>query len=82
MKRLGIRSIVSSKFPPRKSGISDKEKTLIVNLIKNLKITHINQVWTTDITYINTKLKRRGAYGRGRQSSFLQPRLKTFAHIF
>ena len=54
MKRLGIRSIVSSKFPPRKSGISDKEKTLIVNLIKNLKITHINQVWTTDITYINT----------------------------
>ncbi len=54
MKRLGIRSIVSSKFPQKKSGICDKEKPFIVNLMKNLEITHINQVWTTDITYIKT----------------------------
>lgn len=26
----------------------------IINLIKGLSITHINQVWTTDITYIKT----------------------------
>lgn len=54
MKILGIRSIVSVKFVHRKSSMSDEEKALIVNLVKNLEITHINQVWTTDITYIKT----------------------------
>jgi len=54
MKLLGIRSIVSKKFPHRKSTMTNEEKKLIINLIKDLKITKINQVWTTDVTYIQT----------------------------
>lgn len=54
MYTIGIRSIVYKKFPRKRSSISTNEKSLIVNLIKDLKITHINQVWTTDITYIHT----------------------------
>lgn len=56
MKMLGIRSIVSEKFVHRKSSMSEEERSLIVNLIKDLEITDINQVWTTDITYIKTML--------------------------
>ena len=55
MKLLGIESIHTSKFPSRKSSLTTEEKILINNLILNLNITHPNQVWTTDITYINTK---------------------------
>ena len=54
MALLGIKSIVSKSFPKVISRITDNEKSLIVNLIKDLDITHINQVWTTDITYIKT----------------------------
>lgn len=54
MNLLGIRSIVSKKFPHRKSSLTNTEKSLIVNLIKDLKITKLNQVWTTDVTYIQT----------------------------
>lgn len=54
MKLIGIKSIVSKNFPQKKSRITDEEKSLIINLIKNLEITHLNQVWTTDITYIKT----------------------------
>ena len=54
MRILGIRSIVSKRFPQRKSNLTDKEKSLILNLIKDLKLVRINQVWTTDITYIKT----------------------------
>lgn len=54
MDILGIRSIIYKKFPKKKSRITNKEKLNIVNLIKDLNITHINQVWTTDITYIHT----------------------------
>lgn len=54
MNILGIRSIVSKKFPHRKSSITDKEKSLIINLIKDLHIIKLNQVWTTDVTYIQT----------------------------
>lgn len=54
MKLLGIRSIISKKFPHRKSSLTDDEKKLIVNLIKDLDINHLNQVWTTDVTYIKT----------------------------
>jgi len=54
MSLLGIKSIVAKKFTKKNSRISDEEKKLIVNLIKDLNITHINQVWTTDITYIKT----------------------------
>lgn len=54
MRLLGIRSIVSEKFRPKKNGLSEEEKIHIINLIKELKINHINQVWTTDVTYIKT----------------------------
>lgn len=54
MHLLDIRSIVSKRFPHRKSSLTDKEKSLIINLIKDLDIVKINQVWTTDITYIQT----------------------------
>lgn len=54
MVDLGIKSIVSKRFPTKLSRLNDKEKALIVNLIKGLNISHLNQVWTTDITYIHT----------------------------
>lgn len=54
MHLLGIASIHSSLFPYKKSSMSPEEKSLIHNLILNLNITHPNQVWTTDITYIKT----------------------------
>ena len=54
MALIGIKSIVSKRFPKKISRITNDEKFLIVNLIKDLHITHLNQVWTTDITYIKT----------------------------
>ena len=54
MHILGIKSIVSKHFPTKKSRITDKEKSLIINLIKDLDIVRLNQVWTTDVTYIKT----------------------------
>jgi len=54
MKILGIKSIVYENFKPKKSSLSDQEKALIVNLIKDFPLTFINQVWVSDITYINT----------------------------
>lgn len=55
MNFLNIKSVHSEKFPIRKSSMTAEEKMLIHNLILYLEISHINQVWTTDITYINTK---------------------------
>lgn len=54
MALIGIRSIVSKRFPKKLSKMDDKEKALIINLIKDLYIFKINQVWTTDVTYIKT----------------------------
>ncbi len=54
MNILGIKSIVSSKFPHRTSSLSENERSLIKNLVKDLNLSHINQVWTTDYTYIHT----------------------------
>jgi Transposase and inactivated derivatives len=54
MNLLGIKSIVSKKFRYHKSTMSSKEKSLIINLVKDLDVTRINQVWSTDITYIHT----------------------------
>lgn len=54
MKILGIQSIHTAMFPFKVSRITYEEKLLLNNLIKNLSITRPNQVWTTDITYINT----------------------------
>lgn len=55
MRFLNIASVHSTKFPHRKSTMSAEERAIIHNLILNLVLTHINQVWTTDITYIYTK---------------------------
>lgn len=55
MNILDIKSIIYEKFPAKNNRMSDKEKSLINNLIKDLDITHPNQVWITDITYIKTK---------------------------
>lgn len=57
MVSLGIKSTVSKRFPKKKSRLSNKEKALIINLVKGLDVTRINQVWTTDITYIKTILE-------------------------
>lgn len=54
MKVLGIKCVSSEKFIKKYSTISAEEAKLIVNLIKELTITRLNQVWTTDITYIKT----------------------------
>lgn len=54
MVLIGIKSVVSKRFPKKVSNLTNSEKSLIVNLIKNLNINHLNQVWTTDITYIKT----------------------------
>ena len=54
MATIGIKSIVAKTFPKKKSKLTEEEKSKIVNLIKGLSITHLNQVWTTDITYIKT----------------------------
>lgn len=54
MNILGIRSIVATKFPKKISRITGEEKKKIINLIKGLILSHIDQVWTTDITYIKT----------------------------
>ena len=54
MHRLGLHSIVADAFPKKATCLSEEEKQLIVNLIRGLEIKRINQVWTTDITYIRT----------------------------
>lgn len=55
MRLLDLKSIVSTNFPKKNSSLTDVEKALIINKIKGLDIYSINQVWTTDITYIKTK---------------------------
>lgn len=55
MRILDIKSISKENFPIKRNKMSDSEKSKIVNLIKNIDIFRINQVWTTDITYIKTK---------------------------
>lgn len=54
MVTIGVKSIVTKRFPKKKTSLTEEEKKNIVNLIKNLNMTHLNQVWTTDITYIHT----------------------------
>lgn len=55
MRILGIRSIVVKAYrKTQMSRLTNEEKSLIVNLIKNIVVTRPNQVWTTDITYIKT----------------------------
>ena len=54
MYLMGIRSIVFKHFKPRRSHFKKDDYKDIINLIKGLKIDRLNQVWTTDISYIKT----------------------------
>lgn len=51
MKALKIEAI----YPKPNLSLSNKEHKKYPYLLKNLKITKSNQVWSTDITYIRTK---------------------------
>ena len=42
MSIIGIKSLVSKKFPKKISRITDKEKLLIINLIKDLNIKTVH----------------------------------------
>ena len=55
MHILGIKSSVYTSFSKHNSNLTDKEKSLIENLVKDFPISNINQVWVPDITYIKTK---------------------------
>ena len=55
MVTLGIKSIVTKRFPKKKNSLPIDDKLPIINLIKDLEVTHLDQVWTTDITYIQTR---------------------------
>ena len=55
MNILGIKSSVYTTFSKQKSSLSDSEKRLIENYIKDFPINSINQIWVCDITYIKTK---------------------------
>lgn len=52
MRILGLKSIVY--MPNHHNNLSDDEKLLIENLIKDFPLTSINQIWVCDITYIKT----------------------------
>lgn len=51
METLGIRTI----YPHKNTTIPNKVHKKYPYLLHNLKITHANQVWSTDITYIRMK---------------------------
>jgi len=55
MNILGIQSSVYSSFPKRNSSLTDSEKSLIENLVKDFPLSFINQIWVSDITYIKTR---------------------------
>ena len=50
MRLMGLEAI----FPRRKRGLStpDKQHTVYPYLLKNVAVTHPNQVWAADITYV------------------------------
>ena len=53
MREMGLQAI----YPTRKLNLSlgDKQHKKYPYLLKNLEIVHINQVWSTDITYVRLK---------------------------
>ena len=48
MKQMGLRSLL----PKPRTSISNKESPIYPYLLKDVKITHANQAWGIDITYI------------------------------
>lgn len=48
MRLMGLEAI----YPKPRTSIPDKEHRIYPYLLRNMEITRINQVWSTDITYI------------------------------
>ena len=48
MHLMGIEALI----PKRNISKANKEDQIFPYLLKNVKVTEINQVWSTDITYI------------------------------
>jgi len=48
MREMGIRSLL----PKPRTSVTNKESPITPYLLKDLKVTHVNQVWSTDLTYI------------------------------
>jgi putative transposase len=48
MRLMGLEAI----YPKPRTSIPDKEHRIYPYLLRNIEITRINQVWSTDITYI------------------------------
>lgn len=48
MRKMGLQAI----YPRKKTSIPDHQHKKYPYLLRNMKITHPNQVWATDITYI------------------------------
>lgn len=51
METLGIRTL----YPHKNTSIANKAHKKYPYLLRNIEITHSNQVWSTDITYIRMK---------------------------
>lgn len=51
MRRMGISAIYPKRFLSR----PDKQHKIYPYLLRNVQITRVNQVWSTDITYIRLK---------------------------
>lgn len=51
MHRIGISAI----YPKRNLSRANKQHKIYPYLLRNVPITHVNQVWSTDITYIRLK---------------------------
>lgn len=51
MRRMGISAIYPKKYLSR----PDKQHKIYPYLLRNVPITRVNQVWSTDITYIRLK---------------------------
>ena len=51
MKIMWIKAI----YPKKKTSIPNKEHELYPYLLRDVKIEKVNQVWSTDITYIKLK---------------------------
>ena len=54
MKKMCIQTI----YPKKNTSIANKEHKIYPYLLRNQEITHVNQVWSTDITYIKLKTGR------------------------
>ena len=52
VQRLMLIMRIEAIFPKKKTTSPDKQNKIYPYLLRDLKITYVNQVWSTDITYI------------------------------